>query len=82
MSKIDPKMLKMMLNMVSKKSGKSPEELLQALDSGNVEDALNSLCPNDAKKVQKVLNSPNVANQILSSPEAQEILRKISGQED
>ncbi|NMB30151.1 MAG: hypothetical protein GX988_01715 [Clostridiales bacterium] len=82
MSKIDPKMLKMMLNMVSKKSGKSPEELLQALESGNVEDALSSLCPNDAQKIQQILKSPNVANQILSSPEAQGILRKISGQEE
>lgn len=82
MSKIDPKMLRMMLNMVSKKSGKSPEELLQALDSGNVEDALSSLRPDDAQKIQQVLKNPNIAQQILSSPQAQDILRKISGQED
>lgn len=82
MNKIDPKMLKMMLNMVSKKSGKLPEELLQALESGNVEEALTKLRPNDAQKIQQILKSPNVANQILSSPEAQEMLKKISGQED
>ena len=47
--------LENLLNSVSEKLGKSPEELKKATKNGSLENLLGGLNQNDAQKIQKVL---------------------------
>ena len=53
-----------LLKSVSDKLGKSPEELKKA---------------SDAQKIQKILSDKNAANKILSTPQAQSLIKKLLG---
>lgn len=68
-----------LLKSVSNKLGKSPEELKQASQSGDVSNLLGNLNPTDAQKIQKILSDKNVANKILSTPQAQSLIKKLLG---
>lgn len=68
-----------LLRSVAGKLGKSPEELQKANESGNVENLLGNLNPNDAQKIQKILADKNAANKILSTPQAQSLIKKLLG---
>ena len=71
--------LENLLNSVSEKLGKSPEELKKATQSGNLDNLMGSLNQNDAQKIQKVLSDKNVANKLLVSPQAQRLIKKLLG---
>ena len=68
-----------LLKSVSDKLGKSPEELKKASETGNIENLLGNLRPNDAQKIQKILSDKNAANKILSTPHAQSLIKKLLG---
>ena len=68
-----------LLKSVSNKLGKSPEELKKASETGNIENLLGNLRPNDAQKIQKILSDKNAANKILSTPQAQSLIKKLLG---
>ena len=68
-----------LLKSVSDKLGKSPEELKKASETGNIENLLGNLRPNDAQKIQKILSDKNAANKILSTPQAQSLIKKLLG---
>lgn len=68
-----------LLNSLSAKLGKSPEEMKKAAQSGSIENLLGSLNRNDAQKIQNVLADKNVANKLLSSPQAQSLIKKLLG---
>ena len=71
--------LENLLNSVSEKLGKSPEELKKATQSGNIENLLGGLNQNDAQKIQKVLSDKNIANKLLASQQAQSLIKKLLG---
>lgn len=71
--------LENLLNSVSEKLGKSPDELKKATQSGNIENLLGGLNQNDAQKIQKVLSDKNIANKLLASPQAQSLIKKLLG---
>ena len=68
-----------LLKSESDKLGKSPEELKKASETGNIENLLGNLRPNDAQKIQKILSDKNAANKILSTPQAQSLIKKLLG---
>lgn len=68
-----------LLKSVSDKLGKSTEELKKASETGNIENLLGNLRPNDAQKIQKILSDKNAANKILSTPQAQSLIKKLLG---
>ena len=69
-----------LLKSVSDKLGKSPEELKKASQTGNVDNLLKNLNPSDSQKIQKILSDKNVANKILSTPQAQSLIKKLLGE--
>lgn len=71
--------LENLLKSVADRLRKSPEELKKASQSGNVNNLLGNLAPDDAQKIQKILSDKNVANKILSSPQAQSLIKKLLG---
>ncbi len=68
------------LNSVSKHLGKNPEELKSAAQNGNLNNLLGNLNPNDSQKIQKVLSDKDAANKLLSSPQAQKLIKKLLGE--
>lgn len=68
-----------LLKSVAEKLGKSPDELKTATQSGNIENLLGSLNTKDAQKIQKILSDKNIANKLLSSPQAQNLIKMLLG---
>lgn len=61
--------------------GKSPEEMKKAAQSGNLQKLLSQMSPSQAKQLQKILSDENAAKKLLSTPQAQELLRRLSKNE-
>lgn len=68
-----------LLNTVSNRLGKSPEELQKATQSGDISSILSNLNSKDAEKIQNVLSDKDAANKLLSSPQAQSLIKKMLG---
>ena len=77
---MNQKSVDVLLNMVSKKVGSSPEELKSNLQKGDLSQVTRGLNPEDSKKLMNVLSDKNLTEKIMSSPEAQELMKKFSGQ--
>ena len=73
--KISPEMLK----EAEKKMGMTPDEIKKAINSGDVSGIMKNLGKNDAQKVQKVLSNKDSAMKLLSTPQAQALLKKFLG---
>ena len=69
-----------LLEMVGKKLGKDPNTLQQQLAAGKYDSVLNSLNPNDSQKLQTLLNNPKLAQQVINTPQAQQMLKKLLGE--
>ncbi len=76
--KINDKQLEALLSVASKKLNTSPETLKSQLESGVFDQALSSMNKTDAERLTKALSDPKVAQKILSTPQAQEIYKKLS----
>lgn len=73
--KISPDMLK----EAEKKMGMTPDQIKKAIDSGDVSGIMKNLGKTDAQKVQKVLSNKDSAMKLLSTPQAQALLKKFLG---
>lgn len=69
--------LQNLLNTAAKRLGTSPDALKQGAQNGDLTKLLGNLNPNDAKKFQQVLNDPKAAEKLLSTPQAQELMKKF-----
>ena len=67
-----------LLKLASSKLGTSPEALKKNLEKGNVNDAISNMRPADAAKLQQILKNPALAKELLSTPQAQQLLRKLT----
>ncbi len=76
---INSKNLDGMLNIVGKKLNMDPNTLKAQLEQGKFDGALNNMNANDAEKFKKVMNNPKLAEQIMSSEQAQSIYKKLMG---
>lgn len=68
-----------LISSASKKIGKNSQDLKNAAQTGNLENLLGCLNPNDAQKIQKILSDKNATNKILSTPQAQSLIKKLLG---
>ena len=75
---INPKQLEALLNLAGKKLGTSPEQLKSQLENGNLQNAVDNLPPHQSAMLRQALADPKVAEKVLSSPQAQEIMKKLS----
>lgn len=66
-----------MLKNVSQKAGMSPQELQEALESGKLDSFTKGMSQSDTEKLLSALSNPSLAQKILSTPQAQEIIRKL-----
>ena len=67
-----------LLNLASKKLGTTPEKLQAQLENGSFEKTLSGMNSTDSKRLKEALSNPKVAEKILSTPQAQEIYKKLT----
>lgn len=81
-SSLTPDQMQALLQYASKRLGTTPEKLAATMQTGGLA-GLSSLSPDlgtaDTQKIQDVLQDKSKAEQILQSPEAQDLIRKILG---
>jgi hypothetical protein len=75
MSDISKNKLQELLNLASKKLGTSPEELQKKIES-NPSELLKNLNSQQASKIQQLLKNPEIAQQLASSEQIKELLKK------
>lgn len=76
---IDPKKLDGLLNVVSKKIGVPPDKLRKELEEGKFDSTLSAMSKSDAAKFQQAVNNPKLVEKMMSTPQAKELYKKISG---
>lgn len=69
-----------LLNLLAQRLGKRPEEIQQYAQNGNLQALMQNMSPNDAATLQKVLNDQQSIQKLISSPQAQELYKRINGQ--
>lgn len=68
-----------LLNKVSKYLGKNPEEIKNAAKNGNIKSVLSNLSSKDAKNIEKIVTDKNLAEKLLSTKEAQKLVKDVFG---
>ena len=68
------------LGIVGKKLGADPNVLQKDLQAGKYDAVLRIMNPNDAAKLQQILNNPSLAQQLVNTPQAQQMLKNILNQ--
>lgn len=76
----DNKQLDNLLQKLSQRLGTDPQKLKESAQSGDMSKTLGNLNPQDAEKVKKVLEDKDATNKLLSSPQAQQLIKKLLGE--
>lgn len=67
-----------MLEMISKRMGTDPSNLKSAAQKGSIDSLLRSMKPEDAQKIQSLLQNKSELERIMKSEQAQAILKHLS----
>lgn len=68
-----------MLKKASQKLGTDSQKLKDAASSGKIGNLLKNLGTKEAQKIKEVLSDKKAASQLLSTPKAKQILKKLMG---
>ena len=79
-TQITPQQLQALMQYASKRLGTTPEALARTVQQGGVEGLASQLPASDMSKLQAVIGDKARMEQLLQSPQVQQILRQISGQ--
>lgn len=79
MNNINPQNSEVLLKIVSKKLNISPDVLKKQLEEGKFDAAIKGMKPDEAQKFQQAIKNPKLAEQIMSTPQAQELYKKLTG---
>lgn len=77
-----PQDMEKYLREVAKQTGADPAKMRDSLEKGDMAGVLKGLKPEDARKLQSVLSDKETTNRILSSPQAQELMKKLFGKKE
>ena len=69
--------LQALLQYASKKLGTTPEKLVKTVNQGNLSSLTSGMSPGEAAKVQSLMSDQKKAEQLISSPEAKQLIQKI-----
>lgn len=69
--------LNLLIGIVSKKMGMSPNMLRSKLEDGSFDNVVKNLSESDAKKLENIVSNPKLVENILTSPEARNNLGQI-----
>lgn len=75
---MDNKQLEEMLKIAAKKLGTTADQLKEMAINGNLEQKLNQTIDAPTQKLKETLNNPETAKKLLSTPEAQELMKWLN----
>lgn len=71
------KQMENVAKMLGKSLGKSSDEIMDSMKSGDVNSVLNSLNADQRSKVNSILSNPELTKKLMEDKSVQEILRKL-----
>lgn len=78
--KFNQKGMDALLNLASKKFGTTPENLKEDLEKGKLDGVFKGMNTSEKQKLQETLSNKEMLNKVMNSPEAQNLIKKLSGQ--
>lgn len=77
---MNQKQLDMLSKMAKKKTGLDVNEMKQSIENGSIDQFLNkNMSADAAEQLKRVLTDKKVAEQMLNTPEARELMKKLLG---
>ncbi len=73
------KQIENILNSLAQKLGENPNEIKKNAQKGEVGSLLNKMDSKQASKVQEILNDKEKTEQLLNTPQAQALIKKLMG---
>lgn len=73
------KQIQNILNSLSQRLGESPDKLKANMQNGDMSKMFNNMDKKQAEKVQSILNDREKTEKLLSTPQAQALLKKLMG---
>ena len=67
-----------LLNLACKGCGATPDSLKKDLEKGDYSNLMNNMDSSQSQKLKEVLSNPALTKKIMSSPQAQELNKKLS----
>ena len=66
-----------LINEAGKKTGVDPQNLKKTIDSGKLDDLLQKMNPRDAEKFRQIVQNPQLAQQMLNTPQAKMLIKQF-----
>lgn len=66
-----------LIRLASNAVGQDPAKVREAVEGGKLDALMTKLKPADAARLQQILQNPKLAEQLLASPQARELLRRF-----
>jgi 5'(3')-deoxyribonucleotidase len=76
---INPQNLDALLRIVSAKINVPPDVLKSQLEKGQFDAALNNMNKEESNKFRQVMSNPKLAEKIMTTPQAQELYKRLTG---
>lgn len=77
---MNQKQLDMLSKMAKKKTGLDVNEMKQSIENGSIDQFLNkNMSADAAEQLKRVLTDKKAAEQMLNTPEARELMKKLLG---
>lgn len=66
-----------LINQAGQKIGENPQNIKNAIDSGKLDELVKKMRPEDQKRFTEVMSNPDLARQMLQTPQAQALIKKF-----
>lgn len=76
---LDSKKLDELLGIAGRKLGADPQKLKSQLEQGAFDDVIKNLNSKQSNQLGQLLNNPKALEMMLSTPQAQKLLRDLMG---
>lgn len=73
------KQLNLLAKMAKQKTGMDVNQMKQSVENGTLDNILGQMDPAAANQLKKVLTDKGAAQQLLNTPEAKELIKKLMG---
>lgn len=78
----NPQRMQGLVNVISKKIGVPPEQLMNELQQGKFDSALKNMKPQEATMFGQFMSNPQMLDKLMSTPQAQSLYNKLSGDDN
>ncbi len=68
-----------MIDQLSQRLNADSKDVRAALEKGNLDKVLQNMNHTQAEKISKILSDPEESKKVLSSPQAQALIKKLMG---